>query len=284
MTKAAWPVLGENMDDGQWGKLAGRTVTSGVVGEVGGSDLQAYRTPSGLFVRPGAAMVRGVYFELSGTDEQVTVPSNAGGSSRLDLLVVRIDLSSDAEPDLVYVTGGAVAPAPQYDPAGVFDVPLAVCTVPSGSAVPSVVTDARDFAGMDVIPCRTVTDVPAGRRRIGRLAYEVTPGRLRQWDGAQWRTLSVDGHTHTPAQAGVYRGRLTNVQVPAGGRYTLNHGIGVQPVYFDAVPHANTAPLIINLTTGTSPVTATAAVLSVFRADGTLYSGTITELRWFAVV
>lgn len=205
MAEERHPVSGQPMDVGPWERLVSALATSGVVGNPGGPELQAYRTAGGLFVRPGLGIVRGHSFfrPAADGDRQLTVAQNAGGSARLDLVTLRLDLLASPVLDLKVITGGATAPVPTRSATGVFDVPIAVASTPSGSNVPSSVQDIRDFSGVEVIPCGTVAEIAADRpRRFGTIAPESATGLIKWWNGTQWVTFSMSTHTHPLADTG----------------------------------------------------------------------------------
>lgn len=193
MAQNYWPVLEQEMDNAQFAELIAEIGTPGVAASVGGAGLLPFRTASGLFVPAGEAMsVLGAFYENTDT-VQITVPLNATGANRNDLLVLRHNLAVSPVPVLTYVPGGASVPA-----VAATDVPLGRCVVPSGSAVPSTVADARTFTGLSVIPCRDVGDIPTWVRRTGMLAYELTANRVRFWTGTAWRTLQAADQVPVP--------------------------------------------------------------------------------------
>lgn len=224
MTTARWPVTGENMSAAEYGDLMARVKFSGVDGSPSSTDLQPYRTPSGLFVRPGVALICGVFFEVAGADEDVTAQlvANATGSARYDLLTLRRDLATDDAPLLTYVVGGTstAGPTPSYDPDGIFDVPLGVATVASGSTIPSSVTDARHFLGNDTVVCATVGSIPAARRRVGMFAFETSTGRVHVWTGSTWDRLMLRSD-HTVQRQFTGTARAVEDGMVAGSASTL---------------------------------------------------------------
>lgn len=200
MAEERHPVSGQPMDVGPWERLVSTLATSGVVGNPGGPELQAYRTAAGLFVRPGLGMARGHSFfrPAADGDRQLTVVQNAGGSARLDLVTLRLDPLASPIIDLKVITGGATAPVPTRTPTGIFDVALGIASTPSGSNVPSSVQDIRDFSGIDAIPCGTVAEITSDRpRRFGTIAPESSTGKIKWWNGTQWVEFSMSTHTHT---------------------------------------------------------------------------------------
>ena len=80
-------------------------------------------------------------------------------------------------------------------------MPLGRCLVPSSSAVPLTVTDARTFTSLGVIPCRVVGDIHTRQLVPGRIAAESSTGLLRRWNGSQWTdvVLSTPPGAYTPA-------------------------------------------------------------------------------------
>lgn len=190
MTVTYWPVLGAPMDNARWGQLANQFALSGVIESVGGTGLQAFVSGgTGLFVRPGSAIVRGVFFNNS-LNRQITIPQNTTTQPRNDRLVLRHNVAVSAEPQLIYKLGSATStPTASTDPAGVYEISIARTVVPAGGVVPSTVADERDYIGLDVVPTSSTTLVPAARRRTGTIASGAWGAAI--WSGTAWKTLST---------------------------------------------------------------------------------------------
>lgn len=191
---AAGPGAAVNETD--WSHLARHLASSGVVGDPGGNQLEVFADSTGrhVKVRPGQGITRGHYY-LNDAIKQIDLDANPSGSTRLDLIVLRLNPTANTViADKVTGTPGAGAPpVPTQSDTDIFELPLGVATVIAGATTITFdqVTDARRHSGLDVIPCRVVADIPIamGIRR-GQLAYEVFTGLLKIFDGATWGRLT----------------------------------------------------------------------------------------------
>src|SRR3954465_10596044 len=82
-------------------------------------------------VQPGMAFVNGFYYHLDAV-KSLSVPANAGGTARVDLVVLRADQAANTV-TAVYKTGGTTAPPLTQAEDGVWEIPLAQCTVAAAS-------------------------------------------------------------------------------------------------------------------------------------------------------
>jgi hypothetical protein len=105
---------------------------------------------STLSIAEGEAMVNGFYYNNSAVLNK-TVPNNAGGTSRIDRVVLRCSQTANSVV-VTYLTGGSSAPTIANDRDDIFDIPLAKITVPAGTASvpPGNVVDERWFRGKGV--------------------------------------------------------------------------------------------------------------------------------------
>jgi hypothetical protein len=147
-------------------------------------------------VAPGMAFVNGFYYHLD-TTKNLAVPANGGGAARIDLVVLRADQAANSV-TAVYVTGGVTPPTLTRVENGVWEMPLAQCTVAAGSSVVTAanVVDKRYFTGRGVIPS-TPTTRPTSAKNT--LIIEGTD--LYVGDGVDWRWLASVGlkdFTYTP--------------------------------------------------------------------------------------
>lgn len=151
MTQRSFPYTGATVaTELDWSKLVrAMGALDGVIADdPAGLDLKA--TANGgttVSVAVGSALVNGFYYE-SDAVVALNVPPNAGGSARLDRVVLRSSQTANSSV-LTYVTGGTSAPALSADRTDVFDLPIAQVTVAAGSSVvPSGnVADQRIFYG-----------------------------------------------------------------------------------------------------------------------------------------
>jgi hypothetical protein len=208
----------------QWSRLARAWGLDGVLADdVAGTDLKV--TGSGtstVTVAAGEAFVNGFYYSLTGGSLAVNVTSNAtGGTARVDRVVLRLDPTADAIHP-VYKTGGTSAPALTQDPAGIWEVPLAQCTIAAGA---SVVT------GVNVVDQRWLTGKPvvqgiAGQRRPSRKGLLLVEGNdIYMGDGSAWNYVGTAGDPAWQAYTPVWDSSGTTINWGAGavnlGRYKL---------------------------------------------------------------
>lgn len=182
----------------QWSRQARRWGLDGVhTTDPAATDLKV--TGSGVAtvaVAPGMAFVNGFYYYLDAT-KNVPVTANAGGAARIDYVVLRADQSAN-KISAEYKTGGVVPPTLTQDEAGVWEIPIAQCTVAAGSSVVTVanVVDKRYLTGRGVIPSVSGARPPSIKNQL-----LVDDGKLYVGDGAAWKwlaTAGIEDSTYTP--------------------------------------------------------------------------------------
>lgn len=164
------------------------------------SDISLKVSGSGtdtVLMNVGNAFVNGFYYN-SDTPRALDVPPNAGGTARIDLVVLRASMSANSV-TAVYKTGGTTPPALTQEEGGVWEIPLAQCTVAASSSVVTAanVIDRRYLTGRPVIP-----SIPGARPPSIKNQLLVEDNKLYVGDGADWRWLAsvgVDDSTYTPA-------------------------------------------------------------------------------------
>lgn len=168
-------------------------------------------------VAVGRAFVNGWYYHNS-TTKNLTVPANAGGAARIDLVILRADPTAKTVTAL-YKTGGTAAPSLTQDEEGTWEIPLAQCTVPAAaSTVPAAnVLDRRWFTDRGAVP-----SAPGARRPSVKNQLLVEDGKLYLGDGVDWQWLAtqgVDDSTYAP----VWNSASTTINWGSGstniGRY-----------------------------------------------------------------
>lgn len=196
----------------QWSRQARRWGLDGVhTSDPTATNLKVTASgTSAVLVAPGAAFVNGFYYENS-SNKTLNVPVNAGGSARIDLVVLRADMSAN-KTTAEYKTGGSSAPTLTQDEAGVWEIPLAQCTIAAGASVATAANtiDRRYLTGRGVLPA-----VPGSRPPAVKNQLLVDGGKLYVGDGASWvwlATQGVDDSTYTP--------------VWSAGTTTINWGSG----------------------------------------------------------
>ncbi|WP_103512887.1 hypothetical protein [Streptomyces sp. SM13] len=182
----------------QWSRMARRWGLDGVhASDPADTALKVTGNGSGnVLLQPGEAFVNGFYY-LNDTAKNISVTTNAGSAARIDLVVLRASMSAKSV-IAEYKTGGTSAPTLASDENGVYEIPLAQCTVAAGSSVVTAVNvlDRRWFTDRGATP-----GLPGARRPSikGQLLVEGTS--LYVGDGAEWRWLASQGvpdGTYTP--------------------------------------------------------------------------------------
>ncbi|MDC2953394.1 hypothetical protein PO587_02870 [Streptomyces gilvifuscus] len=165
-----------------------------------GTDLKVTATnASTVSVAAGEAVVQGTYYKNDAA-LNVSVPTNSGGgSARNDLIVLRRDPSADAT-TIQYKTGGTSFPSLTQTLNGTWEIPIARVAVAAGASVvpPSGVTDVRWFVGRPA-----VFGSSAYRRPPVRGQIHVDNGTdLYVGDGTNWNFLGTAENpaakTYTP--------------------------------------------------------------------------------------
>ncbi|MFF3558978.1 hypothetical protein ACFYXS_02900 [Streptomyces sp. NPDC002574] len=196
---------------------------------------------STVSVAAGEAWVQGTYYQNSAA-LNVSVPTNSGGASaRNDLIVLRRDPSADST-TVKYKTGGTSFPTLTQTLNGTWEVPLARVTVAAGASVvpPAGVTDVRWFLGRPV-----VFGSSTYRRPPVRGQFHVDNGnKIYVGDGTAWRLL---GLAEDPA-AKPYTPVWSN---QAGA--TINWGTGTSNIGRYKMLAGNICWLKIQLTVGGNP-------------------------------
>lgn len=223
----------------QWSRMARRWGLDGVhTSDPAQTALKVSGSGAGtVAVEQGSASVNGFYYNLDAT-KNVTVPANSGGAARVDLVVLRADLSANSV-TAVYKTGGSTAPALTQDEAGVWEIPLAQCTVAAGSSVVTAanVADRRYFTSRGAVP-----SVAGGRRPSVKNQLLVEDGGLYLGDGADWRWL-----------ASVGQASFTYTPVWTAGSTVINWGSGSQNIGRAQVVHKRVDVTIQLTPTGNPP-------------------------------
>lgn len=248
----------------QWSRMARRWGLDGVhTFDPASTTLKV--TGSGVatvLVAAGGAFVNGFYY-YSDNNKTLDIPANAGGAARVDLVVLRADQSANTVTS-EYKTGGTAAPSLTLDESGVWEIPLAQCTVAAGASVVTAasVIDKRYLTGRAVIP-----SIPGARRSSTKNTLLVEDGKLYVGDGADWRWLATQGiedSTYTP----VWNSATTTINWGSGstnvGRY---QAVGRRvDVTIQLIPTGNppayTEPIQVTLPPG---LPCTAAIRSLFK-------------------
>ncbi|MFD3638196.1 hypothetical protein [Streptomyces griseus] len=183
----------------QWSRMARRWGLDGVhASDPASTALKITGNGSGnVVLQPGEAFVNGFYY-LNDAVKNIAVTANAGSTTRVDTVILRASMSAKSVV-AVYKTGGSTAPTLTSDENGIYEIPLAQCTVAAGSSVVTAVNvlDRRWFTDRGVMP-----SIPGARRPSIRGQLLVEGTTLYVGDGATWLWLGSAGQddtTYTPA-------------------------------------------------------------------------------------
>ncbi|MFJ6729362.1 hypothetical protein ACIQPQ_31120 [Streptomyces sp. NPDC091281] len=182
----------------QWSRMARRWGIDGVHAE--DATQNGLRvTASGIStvtVAAGEAFVNGFYYS-NDAPRTVNVTPNAGGAARTDMVILRCDMTAKTV-TAQYKTGGTLPPTLAADESGIYEIPLAQCTVAAGSSVvaATAVSDRRWFTDRGALP-----SIPGARRPSIRSQLLVEGTSLYVGDGSDWRWLAsagVEDGTYSP--------------------------------------------------------------------------------------
>lgn len=142
MAESSWPSPsnGRVVDDASYEKLGmSYGAAGGVVGDFTSPQL-VYGDSTGMQVKVGAdryALVRGHEWWSGSTIFTVAIGANSSGSTRVDLVVLRLSRTTwDVNITVIAGTPGSGAPSPTQNlgTTGLWDLPLATVTVASGAS------------------------------------------------------------------------------------------------------------------------------------------------------
>ncbi|MFD8839867.1 hypothetical protein [Streptomyces griseofuscus] len=235
----------------QWSRMARRWGSDGAHTEDPSSTVLKV-TGSGttnVTVAPGGAFVNGFYYYLD-TTKTLAVPTNSGGAARVDLVVLRADQAANSV-TAVYKTGGTTVPPLTQVEDGVWEIPLAQCTVAAGSAVVTAanVVDKRYLTGRGVVPSVSGARPPSVKNTLLVEGTDLYVG-----DGASWQYIggqSVKEGQYTPVWTaggsniswgsgsinfGRYQSRLKRVDLTIQLQPTGNPAASTDPIYVSLPP------------------------------------------------
>ncbi|MEU6058010.1 hypothetical protein [Streptomyces sp. NPDC047097] len=178
----------------QWSRLARRWGLDGVHAE-DASQPTLKVTGSGattVSLAAGEAFVNGFYYRNDAT-RTVNVAPNLGAVARVDMVILRCSMGAKSV-TAQYKTGGTQPPTLAADEAGIYEIPLAQCTVAAGSSIVTAanVQDKRWFTDRGAVP-----SVPSARRPSIRSQLLVEGTDLYIGDGTTWRWLASAGVADT---------------------------------------------------------------------------------------
>lgn len=171
---------GDLPGEDSWRAMARLWARTGVVDIPGGTVLKVFADSSGMhvFLPAGKAWIDGVYY-TNASQKTITIPNNATGVARVDLVVAEVDPTTNT------IVGLKVTSLTNT-PLGVWDLLLARVTVDPGAVTIAAakVADARTFTNRDIIPCRTVADILDAK--FGDIARESVTGAFLTYNGTTW--------------------------------------------------------------------------------------------------
>jgi len=196
--ETSWPATTHNsraVTDAELELYAVAYSQSGLVGSPANSAL-VYGDSSGRQVKLRAsreALVRGQIWASDGSGVTKSIAANASGSTRYDLVVLRLDRSTwDVRSAIVQGTPGAGVPSPtQNDPSsGVWELPLASVKVINGASTIAAgdVTPLAWYIGPAAIVCTSDTRPPP---TAGLRIFETDTSREYVGNGSAFVT-SID--------------------------------------------------------------------------------------------
>ncbi|MGW4883356.1 hypothetical protein [Streptomyces murinus] len=193
MAEASWPAPGHNsraVTDLEYEKLSARFSDDGIDGSPSGTPVVTAGGGLAVSIRPNVnATVRGHAWTSGGTALTLSVDVNGSGGARTDWVVLRLDRSDwTVSAAIRKGTPGAGAPALVQDTGdtGLYEIPLALVTLPGGAASVTV-KRAELYVGSRVRPCTSTTRNP--KPRVGELCFETDTGRMRLWTGTSWQSV-----------------------------------------------------------------------------------------------
>ncbi|MER6601201.1 hypothetical protein [Streptomyces parvus] len=174
----------------QWSRQARRWGLDGVhASDPADTALKVTGNGSGnVALAVGEAFVNGFYYKNDAT-KTIAVTANAGSAARIDMVILRASMSAKSV-TAVYKTGGTSAPTLAADEEGIYEIPLAQCTVAAGSSVVTAVNvlDRRWFTDRGAVP-----GIPGARRPSVKSQLLVEGTRLYVGDGAGWQWMASPG-------------------------------------------------------------------------------------------
>lgn len=198
MAQVSYPNSAHNsraVTEAEFEKLVEASEAVGIIGSPAQTAV-IYADNTGRLVKLRAnksAQVRGFHWDSGSTETNFALAANAG-ATRLDLIVLRLTRSTWVV-EVAVVTGvsGSPAPAPTQDlgSSGVYELALAVVTVPNGatSTTAGQVSAVEVFMKSTDVSVRDTTGQAYVVEEPGRIAYR-DDDEVFQWNnGTDWRTF-----------------------------------------------------------------------------------------------
>jgi len=199
VAEVSWPASSYNsgaVTEAEYERLAARFADDGVYWLAAGSPVVS--PGSGLQVLVQAnlrATVRGFYYESGPTGVALAIDSNSSGATRIDRVVLRLDRSTwEVRAAIRQGTPGSGAPTLVRQPwdTGVWEIPLALVTVPSGA---SSITSGNIAVAPLWVGSRSRVHLTSQRDPApfpGQINYAYDLDAYERWNGSAWKTIIED--------------------------------------------------------------------------------------------
>lgn len=199
MAEVSWPASSYNsgaVTEAEYEKIAAHFSSDGLYG----SPLNAARVVAGaglqVLVKANTyASLRGFFYNSGSTDVPLDIDPNSSGSTRVDRVVLRLDRSTWLVRAAIRKgTPGAGPPAlvkDQWD-TGIFEIPLALVTVPNGAAA---ITSADIQNTPYFVGNRSRAQLSGFRDPNpfpGQINWDLDTDTYVRWNGSSWKTIIED--------------------------------------------------------------------------------------------
>lgn len=179
--------------EAEYEHINARSTDDGIHGDPTGAPVVTAGIGLQVLVRADAfGVVRGFAWTSGTTDVPLTVAGNSSGSTRYDWVVLRLDRATwNVRAAVLQGTPGSGSPALTQDPGptGVWEIALALVTVPNGAASVSV-TPWTQYVGARIRPANS-NRVPS-HSELGEIFYHPDTGEWRGWNGSSLQTIHSD--------------------------------------------------------------------------------------------
>jgi hypothetical protein len=236
------------VDEGDWASMMTASSGNGLTGTFLGTGLSASISGSArtFTVQPGTLWANGVYVTMDAPATTTASAANASGLPRIDLVVMRVNWSTNAAAlAVIEGTPNANPQPPTFDknPGGSVDIPLYQARLNSGAAAyaSGSLVSRRYWVqdGLSVVPVgTTLPDMPPGRVVVqpgdegGLLVGNIDgqgPMEFRQHRDTGWLTVSVPAPN---GFGGSLKGRIINEWVQLQFNWTkLSTGTGTNALF-----------------------------------------------------
>jgi hypothetical protein len=191
MAEQSFPFENTDTTEDQFSQWASNFQDTGVQGSPTGTELKVTAEGSELIVNValGQAFIRGHYY--ISTDTVALTVAGAGVNTRIDYVVIELDPAANTiAAKLVSgtaVSENPVAPTLTQSATGVYQLPVALLTIPSSTLAITneMLTDVRVFMANRVGIWTTATR-PAVPTDYQTLGYNTTTGSHEVWNGSDW--------------------------------------------------------------------------------------------------